>query len=236
MIRVEGIHKRFGAQDVLKGIDLDLRPGRVTAVIGPNGAGKTTLIKMLLGLVRPDRGRIVWDDLVLNGDCRYRARVGYMPQIVRFPENLTGRELIDMVSSLRPADVPDTRLLEAFQLEADLAKPCRALSGGTRQKLNAAIAFRFHPDLLILDEPTAGLDPIAARVLKDRVREERDRGRTILLTSHVMSELERLSDDVVFLLEGRVRYRGSLADIKAQTGESELEGAIAQLMIAGAAA
>jgi Cu-processing system ATP-binding protein len=235
MIRVRGLHKRFGNQVVLKGVDLDLTPGRVTAVIGPNGAGKTTLIKMLLGLVTPDRGRIVWDDLVLNGDCRYRSRVGYMPQIVRFPENLTGRELLDMVSSLRPAAVPDTRLIEAFDLQADLGKSCRTLSGGTRQKLNAAIAFRFHPELLILDEPTAGLDPIAARVLKDRVREAREAGSTILLTSHVMSELERLSDDVVFLLEGGVRYRGSLADIKAQTGETELEGAIARLMLTGAA-
>jgi Cu-processing system ATP-binding protein len=234
MIRVEGIHKRFGALEVLKGVDLELDPGRVTAVIGPNGAGKTTLIKMLLGLVKPERGRLIWDDLVLNGDCRYRARVGYMPQIVRFPENLTGRELLDMVSALRPAEAPDTRLLDAFHLEGDLDKPCRTLSGGTRQKLNAAIAFRFHPELLILDEPTAGLDPIAARVLKDRVREARAAGSTILLTSHVMSELERIADDVVFLLDGRVRYRGSLDDVKAQTGEVELEGAIARLMLAGA--
>jgi Cu-processing system ATP-binding protein len=236
VIRIEGVHKQFGKLEVLKGVDLDLRGGRVTAIIGPNGAGKTTLIKMLLGLVKPDRGRIVWDGIVLNGDCRYRARLGYMPQIVRFPENLTGAELLDMVSALRPADTPDTGLIDAFHLRGELAKPCRALSGGTRQKLNAALAFRFNPDLLILDEPTAGLDPVAARALKERVRAERDRGRTILLTSHVMSELERLADDVVFLLDGRVRYRGTLGEIKAQTGEADLEGAIARLIIDGAAA
>ena len=101
MIRMEGIRKRFGALDVLRGIDLEIAAGRVTAVIGPNGSGKTTLIRMLLGLVKPDGGTIRWGDEVLNGDCRYRDRVGYMPQIVRFPENLSGRELIEMLSDLR---------------------------------------------------------------------------------------------------------------------------------------
>jgi Cu-processing system ATP-binding protein len=233
VIRIEGIHKRFGALEVLRGVDVELAPGRVTAVIGPNGSGKTTLIKMLLGLVKPDRGRISWDGLALNGDSGYRARVGYMPQIVRFPDNLSGGELLDMVTDLRRGQPADTELLDAFGLGPELAKPCRSLSGGTRQKLNAALAFRFDPELLILDEPTAGLDPVASRVLKARVRLERDRGRTILLTSHIMSELEDLADDVVFLLEGRIRYAGSLDDIKVRTGESDLEGAIARLMLEG---
>jgi Cu-processing system ATP-binding protein len=234
MIRMEGIRKRFGALDVLRGIDLDIAAGRVTAVIGPNGSGKTTLIRMLLGLVKPDGGTIRWDDVVLNGDCRYRDRVGYMPQIVRFPENLSGRELIEMLSDLRNRPASDDELVRVLGLEKDLDKPFRTLSGGTRQKVNAAIAFRFAPDLLVLDEPTAGLDAVSARVVKDKVRRERARGRTILITSHVMSELESLADDVAFLMDGRIGFHGSLADLKQQTGETELEGAVAWLIETGA--
>ncbi|MGD8276615.1 MAG: ABC transporter ATP-binding protein [Gemmatimonadota bacterium] len=236
MIRLVGIRKRFGPLDVLRGIDLDIPRGRVAAIVGPNGAGKTTIIKMLLGLVKPDSGRIIWGDHTLNGDWRYRSRVGYMPQIVRFPENLTGRELLEMITDLRGGEAePDAELIGAFRLEKDLDKPFRTLSGGTRQKVNAAIAFRFRPDLLILDEPTAGLDPVSTRALKEKVRKERDAGRSIVVTSHNMSELEALADDVAFLLDGAIRYRGSLDALKAETGEADLEGAIACLMTREAA-
>jgi Cu-processing system ATP-binding protein len=233
VIRLQDIRKRFGPLEVLRGVDLEIQPGRVMAVVGPNGSGKTTLIKMLLGLVKPDSGRIDWDGHTLNGDWRYRSRVGYMPQIVRFPENLTGRELLEMITDLRGGEAaPDTELVERFSLGKDLDKPFRTLSGGTRQKVNAAIAFRFHAELLILDEPTAGLDPVSTRALKEKVRAEREKGRSIIVTSHNMGELDALADDVAFLLDGRVRYRGTLEALKAQTGESDLEGAIAQLMAA----
>jgi Cu-processing system ATP-binding protein len=237
MIRLASIRKRFGPLEILRGIDLEILPGRVTAIVGPNGAGKTTIIKMLLGLVKPDSGRIVWGDHALNGDWRYRSRVGYMPQIVRFPENLTGRELLEMITDLRGGEAsPDTELIEAFRLEKDLDKPFRTLSGGTRQKVNAAIAFRFRSELLILDEPTAGLDPVSTRALKEKVRKERDGGRAVVVTSHNMSELEALADDVAFLLDGVIRYRGTLDALKAETGEPDLEGAIARLMTGEAAA
>jgi Cu-processing system ATP-binding protein len=231
LIRLKDIRKRFGPLEVLRGVDLEIVPGRITTIVGPNGSGKTTLIKMLLGLVKPDSGQIVWDDHTLNGDWRYRSRVGYMPQIVRFPENLTGRELLEMITDLRGGEAaPDVELVSLFALEKDLDKPFRTLSGGTRQKVNAAIAFRFHAELLILDEPTAGLDPVASRALKDKVRKERDEGRAVVITSHNMSELDALADDVAFLLDGRIHYRGRLDDLKAQTEESDLEGAIAKLM------
>jgi Cu-processing system ATP-binding protein len=230
MIGIERITKRFGALDVLRGIDLVLHPGRVTAILGPNGSGKTTLIKMLLGLVRPDSGRILWDSLVLNGDSAYRQRIGYMPQAVRFPDNLTGRELLGMMTDLRACDTPDSSLVDAFDLESELDKPLRSLSGGTRQKINAALAFRFRPDLLILDEPTSGLDPVAARAFKAKVRAERNRGCTVLLTSHIMSEIEILADDIAFLLDGRIRFAGPIDTLRHSTGETELEAAIAALM------
>jgi Cu-processing system ATP-binding protein len=240
VIRIEKVQKRFGPLEVLKGVDLELDRGRVTAIVGPNGSGKTTLIKMVLGLVKPDSGRIVLDDHVLNGDWRYRERIGYMPQIVRFPENLSGRELIAMITDLRSGSETgsgafDTELDAVFAMHADLDKPFRVLSGGMRQKVNAMLAFRFRPDLLILDEPTGGLDPVAARALKDKIRRERDKGCTVLITSHNTAELESLADDVAFLLDGSVRYRGTLEGLKRRTEETDLEGAIARLMMGVAA-
>jgi len=239
MIRIENVSKRFGPLEVLKGVDLELKRGRVTAIVGPNGSGKTTLIKMLLGLVQPDAGRISLDDCVLNGDWRYRERIGYMPQNVRFPENLSGRELIAMITDLRAGTGHgrdfDTELVNGFAMSKDLDKPFRVLSGGTRQKVNAILAFRFRPDLLILDEPTGGLDPVAARALKDKIRRERERGCTVLLTSHNTADLESLADDVAFLLDGSVRYRGTLDGLKQRTAEPDLEGAIARLMMGVAA-
>lgn len=231
MITVTGLTKRFGAQQVLRGVSLTLQPGRVTAVVGPNGAGKTTLIKSILGLTRPDGGTIEVMGRPVSGEPSYRAAIGYMPQIARFPENLTGSELMAMLRDLRGDATPvDDTLVDALALAPHLDKPLRVLSGGTRQKVNAVLAFLFRPELLILDEPSAGLDPVSSSVLKDRIRAERDAGRTFLLTSHVMSELEELADDVVFLLDGRTRYAGPVHDLKLDTRQLSLERAVAVLM------
>ncbi|HEX6537442.1 MAG TPA: ABC transporter ATP-binding protein [Gemmatimonadaceae bacterium] len=234
---MRGVSKRFGRVDVLRGVDLDARTGRVTAVIGPNGAGKTTLIKMILGLARPDGGRILFDGRDVANEVGYRARIGYMPQIARFPENLTGADLLAMLEDLRGGTTPvDRELVERLALGDQLAKPLRVLSGGTRQKVNAALAFLFRPELLILDEPTAGLDPVSSSILKDEVHRARAEGRTFIITSHIMSELEELSDDVAFLLDGTVRFSGTLEELKRVTRQANLERAIAQLMTRGAAA
>ena len=233
MIEVRGLVKRYGKLPVLQGIDLSVRRGQVTAIVGPNGAGKTTLIKAVLGLARPDGGSILFDGVVLNGDPSYRARIGYMPQIARFPENLSGAELLALLKDLRgggAASALDEELIDRFRLAPQLDRPLRTLSGGTRQKVNAVMAFLFRPDLLILDEPTAGLDPVASSVLKDKIHAERRAGRTVVLTSHIMSELEELADDVAFLLDGSLRFAGPLADLKRSTRQSNLERAIAQMM------
>jgi Cu-processing system ATP-binding protein len=237
MIEMERLRKSYGIMPVLRDVQLHVRRGRILALVGPNAAGKTTLIKMLLGLTQPDAGRILFDGAPLDAAGAYRARIGYMPQIANFPENLTGAHLLDMLSAIRgrPERV-DADLLDAFALEPHLHKPLRVLSGGTRQRLNAVIAFRFHPDLLVLDEPTAGLDPVASGMLKDKVRRERDDGRTILVTSHIMSELEEIADDVAFLLDGVVRFVGPLADLKHRTRQATLERAVAQLMTLGVVA
>jgi Cu-processing system ATP-binding protein len=237
MLEIIRLTKTFGTLTVLDGVDLAIRPGRVTAVLGPNGAGKTTLIKSVLGLTRPDGGEIrMGGERVVGPGVRgeaYRARIGYMPQIARFPENLSGAELIALLKDLRGGAGQaglDEELVERFALAPHLGKQLRALSGGTRQKVNAVLAFLFRPDLLILDEPTAGLDPVASAALKDKILAERTAGRTFVVTSHVMSELEELADDVAFLVDGRVRFAGPVEQLLHATRQPRLERAIAQMM------
>jgi Cu-processing system ATP-binding protein len=236
MIDVVGVSKTFGSLTVLDGLDLSVRPGRVTAVVGPNAAGKTTLIKIMLGLTHPDRGRIMLDGRPTTADGAWRARIGYMPQIARFPENLSARHLLELLTRLRGAGAaPDETLIHLLGLEPQLDKPLRTLSGGTRQKVNAVMAFLFAPDLMILDEPTAGLDPISSSILKDKITLERAGGRTVVIASHIMSELEELADDVAVLLDGKVRFAGPLDELMRRTHQVNLERAIAQLMIREAA-
>ncbi len=231
MIHIQQLRKQFRDMQVLRGIDLEIPRGRVTSIVGPNGAGKTTLIKCLLGLTRPDSGQISVNGHTLNGDWLYRSRIGYMPQHAHFPENLTGREIIGMITDVRARTVAQaTDLIADLDLEPELDKPFSTLSGGTRQKISAVVAFLFRPDVLILDEPTAGLDPLASSVLKDRIREERGSGRTVLLTSHIMTEVEDLSDRIVFLLDGKVYFDGEVELLKQETGQNRLERAVATLL------
>ncbi len=231
MIDIVGIQKNFGRLHVLRGLDLTIERGKVTAIVGPNASGKTTLIKALLGLIKPDGGTIHFDGKKLNGDFKYRERIGYMPQLARFPDNLCAREVIAMLKDLRQQpEALDEELIETFDLGPELGKPLRTLSGGTRQKISAVVAFLFKPDVLILDEPTAGLDPVASSILKDKILRERDAGTTFILTSHIMSEIEELADDIAFLLDGTVRFSGSTTAIKASTGQARLERAIAHLL------
>jgi Cu-processing system ATP-binding protein len=237
MVEVRGLTKRFGRLTVLDNVDLALATNRVTAVVGPNAAGKTTLIKTVLGLVRPDSGTVLVDGKDTRDKVDYRSNIGYMPQIARFPENMSANDLFKMLTDLRGSAVtPDMRLVDAFGLGADLAKPLKILSGGTRQKVNAVLAFLFSPQLLILDEPTAGLDPVASGVLKARIAQERQAGRTFILTSHIMSELEELADDVVFLHDGQIEFVGPVEEIKSLTSQTNLERAIAAMMRRSAAA
>ena len=237
MISITGLTKRFGKLQVLQGVDLAIVPGRVIGVVGPNGAGKTTLIKCILGLTRADAGRILLDGEPVGEDPAYRARIGYMPQIARFPENLTASDLLTMLVDLRgPAADTDRQLIARFGLGAHLYKPFRTLSGGTRQKVNAVMAFLFRPELLILDEPTSGLDPVSSGVLKDTILAAREAGATVIVTSHVMSELEELADDVALLLDGRTRWVGPVHDLKLRTRQLSLERAIAELMLQETAA
>lgn len=238
MIMMRGVTKRFRSLEVLRGVDLDIAPARVSALLGPNGSGKTTLLKAILGLTRLDQGSIQIDGAPLDASGEYRTRIGYMPQLARFPDNLTATELLAMLRSLRGKGRTETdeSLIERFTLGPEMGKPLRTLSGGTRQKVNAVMAFLFHPRLLILDEPTAGLDPIASGIFKETILAARDDGRTVIVSSHVMSELEEITDDVVFLLDGRTRFQGAIHDLKRVTRQFTIERAVAEMMREGWAA
>jgi Cu-processing system ATP-binding protein len=231
VIEARGIAKSYGSLRVLQGLDLTIERAQVTALIGPNASGKTTFNKILLGLVRPDAGEITIDGQRVNGASSYRAGIGYMPQTARFPENLCANDVFAMLSDIRGAGGDrDEELIERLSLGPVLQTPIRVLSGGMRQRVNAALAFLFRPALLLLDEPTAGLDPISSSTLKDKILRERAAGRTFILTSHVLSELEELADRIVFLLDGVAHFSGTQESLMARTGESTLERAIAQLM------
>ncbi len=230
-VETRALDKSFGPLVVLRQASVTFHPGRTTALIGPNAAGKTTLLKCILGLVRPDSGVIMVGEHVAGAGEAYRRLIGYMPQSASFPEHLTVGEVTRMIRDLRGSEgIPDNELLQRFELARFHDSAVRTLSGGTRQKLNAALAFMFRPQVLILDEPTAGLDPIAAGILKEKVAQARDAGATIIITSHVIAELEELSDDVVLLLDGAVCYQGPLGRISRETGEARLERAVAALM------
>jgi Cu-processing system ATP-binding protein len=231
MIAARDLCKSFGSIRVLRGLDLDIARGRVTAIVGPNGAGKTTFIKSLLGLVRPDSGLLTFEGFAIGASHAYRAQIGYMPQIAQFPENLTGADLFALLRDLRGATSTDERLIDQLGLRESLGRKLRLLSGGTRQKVNAAAAFLFEPSLYVLDEPTTGLDPVSAGILKRRIIEERGATRTVILTSHILADVDELADDVVFLHEGRARFVGNVRDLKRQTGQITTERAIAELML-----
>jgi len=231
MITINNLQKRFGNLPVLKAVTCNFGKGSVNALVGPNSSGKTTLIKCILGLVKPDQGSILINGTKLNGEWGYKRQIGYMPQMASFPDNLTVQEMIRMIKDIRSDDNQyDEALYDQFKLNRENNKKLRTLSGGTRQKLSAMIAFLFKPDLLILDEPTAGLDPAASSRLKDKINKEKAAGKTFIITSHIMSELEELSDTLIFLLDGQICFQGTIKNIMRDTQEYKLERAVAWMM------
>lgn len=230
MVQFQNIYKSFGKLEVLTGVSAEVKGGGITAILGPNGSGKTTLIKMLLGMVYPDKGEILFDGKPIKKEWLYKNEISYLPQIARFPENLTVIELINLIKDIRGGTPNEQRLIELFTLESHLAKKIKHLSGGTKQKVNIVLAMMYDNPVIVLDEPSTGLDPIALVRLKDLILEERAKGKNILITTHIMSLVEDLSDEILFLLEGKVYFRGTVDELKQFTDEANLEKAIANLL------
>lgn len=231
MIRLENINKRFKKLQALSEISAQFFTGQVISLIGPNGSGKTTLIKSILGLVKPDRGKIIFNEILIDDTVEYRKDIGYMPQIGRYPDNMKIGQLFNMIKNLRSKETKiDEELWYKFKLDTISDKSMRSLSGGTRQKVSAALAFLFDPNILILDEPTAGLDPLSSEILKEKIIAEKEKGKLILITSHILSDLEELTTHVLYLQDGRSIFFKSLQDLKLETGEEKLSKAIALIM------
>ncbi len=230
----QGVGKRYGRQWALRGVDVTFRQGEVVMIIGPNGSGKTTLIKCLLGLVRPTEGVITVEGTVIGNDPEYRRSIGFMPQISQFPPALSIGQLLEMMLDVRglKAGETDDRLISALGLDQQLDKRLSALSGGTCQKVSAALALRSRPRLLVMDEPTAGLDPVSARTVLAHAEEVRAQGGTVLITSHLMEEVEALADRVAYLQDGELKFLLPIAEILQRTGAPRLAQAI-PLLISG---
>ncbi|PCE64103.1 ABC transporter ATP-binding protein [Sediminicola luteus] len=231
MVNIIDLHKSFGKNVVLSGVDLNTDQGGIYAILGPNGSGKTTLIKSILGMVLPKKGTIEVLGENIKIDSAYRNHIDYLPQIANFPNNIKVKELIRMIKDLRGAkNTNEENLIRRFQLEPFLNKKLGNLSGGTKQKVNIVLTFMFDRPLIILDEPTTGLDPIALIQLKELIRIEKDKGKTILITSHIMSFVEEISDEIVFLLEGTIYFKGTIAALKEKTEQPNFEHAIASIL------
>lgn len=231
MISIRDVSKHFGSLQVLKSIKAEFQLGKSYALIGPNGSGKTTLIKCILGMVMADQGSIEVDGQSIKGQWNYRRKIGYMPQIGRYPDNMTIGQLFSMMKDLRSDCLNrDEELIEGFELNKMMNKRMHTLSGGTRQKVSAALAFLFHPSVLILDEPTAGLDPIAVEIIKEKIQREMEGDKLFLITSHIMSDLDELSSYALYLDNGSLIFNDSIALLKEETGEVRLGKAIATIM------
>ncbi len=234
VLTVHQVTKLFGRQKALDDVSVSFAPGQSVAVLGPNGSGKTTFLKCLLGLTLPDSGDILWKNENIKNQWQYRSQVGYMPQIGRYPDHIRVEQLLEMLKEIRGNDQQvDSDLISAFHLKQFIHKPMRALSGGMRQKVSACIAFLFHPDLLVLDEPTAGLDPVSCEIFKEKVASEKAKGKLILITSHNLSDLEELTSDLLYLIDGKKQFFMPTEALSALTGESRLQRAIAQIMQKG---
>ncbi|SEG02769.1 ABC transporter ATP-binding protein [Flavobacterium urumqiense] len=231
MIEIKNLNKKFGKLEVLSDVNLTFKKGECIALIGPNGCGKTTLIKTILGMVIPTKGDVLFNEKSILKEYLYREQIGYMPQIGRYPDYMTIGQIIEMIKKIRNSNQTlDEDLLKAFDLEKIFGKQMRTLSGGTTQKVSATLAFLFNPEVLILDEPTAGLDPLASEILKDKIIKEKEKGKLILITSHLLSELDDMITQIIFMQDGKVHFHKTIADLLESTNEQKISKAIAKIL------
>lgn len=232
MIQLKNISKHFGKLKALDGVTTICEKSECIALIGPNGCGKTTLIKTILGMVVPDSGSITFNGDNILKHWQYRDQIGYMPQMGRYPDNMTIGQVLGMMKDIRgKSEGLDEDLIKAFSVQNLLNKRMGTLSGGTIQKVSAALAFLFNPSVLILDEPTAGLDPVASELFKEKILAEKDKGKLVLITSHILSDLDDLVTRIIYMQDGKLVFHKSIEELRQDTGEERLVKSIAQVMI-----
>ncbi len=233
MITASHLTKKFGKLIALNDVSVNCERGECIALIGPNGSGKTTLIKSILGMVVSDKGTITFNGKNISKDWMYRSQIGYMPQIGRYPENMTIGQVLDMMKDIRghQKEDLDEELIKSWGIEKIMDKRMRTLSGGTRQKVSASLAFLFNPDVLILDEPTAGLDPLSSEILKEKIIKEKANNKLIMITSHILSELDDLVTQVIYMQDGNLILHKSINELRENTGEEKLSKVIANIML-----
>ena len=232
MIEIKSLTKKFNKFTALDNLNLSFTDSKSIALIGPNGCGKTTLIKCILGLNVIETGDILVSGKSVKDDYRYRKDIGYMPQIGRYPENMTIGQTIQMIKDTRkvPEDQLDKELLGDFELEKMYGKKMSTLSGGTTQKVSAVLAFMFDPKIIILDEPTAGLDPLASEILKNKIIKEKNKGKLIIITSHLLSELDDIVSEIVFMNEGKIIVQQSVTDLMSEHKSDKISESIISIL------
>lgn len=231
MIEIQNLTKKFGKLTALKDVSINCERGECIALIGANGSGKTTLIKSILGMVIPDTGKVLFDGKPVDAKGLYRRNIGYMPQIGRYPDNMSIGQVIGMMKDIRIDKTDwDEELISAFGVDQMMDKRMHTLSGGTRQKVSAILAFLFNPEVLILDEPTAGLDPLASEILREKIIKENKKGKLVFITSHILSDLNDLITHVIYMNEGKLLFKKSLPNLQKETGEEKLSRAVSSIM------
>ena len=232
MIEIKNLTKKFNKFTALNQVNIRFNDGHSVALIGPNGCGKTTLIKCILGLNVVEDGDILVNNESVKEHYLYRKNIGYMPQIGRYPENMTIAQTIQMIKDTRKVSENelDTELLEAFELESIFDKKMRTLSVGTNQKVSAVLAFLFNPNIIILDEPTAGLDPLASEILKNKINKEKNKGKLIIITSHLLSELDDIVSEIVFMNEGKVIVHQSVEELMTERKTEKISESIISIL------
>jgi len=230
MIQISDIKKSYGKFLVLKRINLELARGEIVTLMGPNGSGKTTLLKSILGLVLPEEGSIEVNGINIRNNYQYRELIGYMPQTAYFPNNLKVKEVISIIKDIRENEkATDYELTELFKINQISDKTISSLSQGTRQRLSGAIAFMFDSDIIILDEPTAGLDPASAVFMKRKILKEKNKGKLIIVSTHIVSEVEELADRVIFILEGEIQLDKKIDRTIIQKNGSSISKTVTKL-------
>ena len=217
MINIKGLNKSYNKFNVLKDIDLTMNKGEVVTLMGPNGSGKTTLLKCILGLVLPESGEIIVNDINIKNNYRYREFIGYMPQVAYYPENLKVKEVFTVIKEIRGKEkATDFELMKAFKIDDMQNKNISSLSQGMKQRLSGALTFLFDSEIIILDEPTAGLDPASAEIMKKKIIKEKAKGKLIIITTHIISEVEELADRLIFMYEGSIKLEKKVDKMNIQ--------------------